>query len=473
MSNKHRIIALIALIIGASAPASGTAATPASIDISRSAVHRGFNSSETSISIADAGSGRELAGHLPDLALNPASCMKIITSTAALALLGPAHGYRTDFLTDRRFSGGTIGTLYVRGDGNPMLVNEDLMEIAGWLHEKGLRRITGGIAIDNSFFDSYEFPRKGGNETRAYTAKTAATSVNFNSVAVVVAPGARSGAPGVATTNPPTEYFRIVNKLVTGGRFRVDIAMKQDGDGEAIVVSGSIPPRAAEQQFYRSVTDPARYAGSVIKYMLEQNGIAVEGAVRPATTPAQATLLLYVPSKPMSEILREMNKRSNNFMAEQTLKHLGAVKYGAPGSTAKGVKALEEYLASIGIAKGGYTLENGSGLSAETRISARQLVRVLSAAYRNSSIRDAFMDSLSVLGIDGTTKSWRFAPDLTGRILVKTGTINSVSALAGYAPTASGKLAAFAILANGLPRGAWVAHVAELEVVRAITEAQQ
>lgn len=437
-------------------------------DFARAVNHRGFNLSRTSIAVASAETGKKIAEHSPDLVLNPASCAKIMTAATALSVLGPDYRLSTDFFADQSPRGGTIGTLYVRGTGDPMLTNEALGAMAADLYSKGIRRITSGVVVDNSYFDSYEYPRKMTGAGRAYTAKTAATAVNFNSVEIEVGPGAKAGRPGNAATVPPLDYFKIVNKLATGGKFRADMSLKPGDGREILTVAGRVPLKFTPQKFYRSVNDPAAYAAGVIQHFLKQVGIDAQGPVRAGAIPASAVKIASEPSRPLASLVAEMNKTSSNFMAEQILKHIGAVKFGAPGSTAKGVLAVEEYLVSIGIPRGTYTFENGSGLSEVTRVSADQLVKVLVASYKNPKTRRALMESFSVLGVDGTTKKWRFAPDLTGKVYVKTGTINGVSTLAGYAPTADGKVAAFAILANSLPRGVWSAHEAELQVVRAI-----
>ena len=446
-----------------------TAAAASALDISSSLGHPGFNRAQTSLSVVDAASGKELTGFQPDLKLNPASCSKILTSSTALAILGPDHRFLTHFYADRHPERGTIGTLYVAGQGDPMLVNEEITQLARHLAEKGIKRITDGIVVDNSYFDSYEYPRKQTGEGRAYTAKTAATAVNFNSLAVLVGPGAKNGAPADVQIDPPTNFYKIINKAVTGGKFRVAMALGSENGRPTVTVTGRVPLKFEPQKLYRSVSDPASLAGAVIGSWLREAGVEVGPAVREGRVPGNAVGIMTWESRPLYDIMSSMNKASNNFIAEQTLKHLGAAKMGAPGSTAKGVAVIEGYLASIGIPKGSYVVENGSGLSEETRISGRQLAEVLAAAYRNQSIRQPFIDSLSVLGVDGTTKRWRFAPDLAGRIQVKTGTLDGVSTLSGFAPLPDGRIAAFAILANGLPRGAWTAHEAEIEVVRAIT----
>lgn len=455
------VLAAIALLLFASVAAAA--------DISHELSHPGFNRAQTSIAVVDAASGKAIADHLPDLLLNPASCAKVFTSAAALGILGPGHRFTTNFYADRAPQGGTIGTLYIAGTGDPMLINEEIAQAAMELSRRGVRRITDGIVIDNSYFDSYEYPHKQTGEGRAYTAMTAATAVNFNSVVVVVGPGAKAGGPADVKLDPPSPFTKVVNKVVTGGKFRIAIALSEEKGQPVVTVTGRVPPKFQPQEQRRSVDNPATYAASVIGYWLTEAGISVGPNRREGKVPPGAHGLVAWESRPLSDIVSGMNKKSINFIAEQLLKHLGAVQFGAPGSTVKGVAAVEEFFDANGIPKGSYTLENGSGLSAITRVSARQLTQVLVAAYRNPQTRKALIDSFSVLGVDGTTRKWRFAPDLAGRIFVKTGTLDGVSTLAGYAPTADGRVAAFAILANALPRGAWTAHEAQLDVVRAIT----
>ncbi len=441
------------------------------IDIQGALGNPGFNPSRTSIVVADAATGRIMADYQPDLALNPASCAKILTSATALSLLGPNYHMSTGFYSDRPPVNGTTGTLYVSGNGDPSLVTEELWRMAQDLHSRGLRSVTGGITVDESFFDSHYYPHKSGNDGRAYTAQTGAVAVNFNSIGVTVGPGNRAGSAGTVELAPPVEGYKIVNKLVTRSKFAVSIAIKEDAEGETIIVTGRVPPGAAPQTFWRSVPDPVAYAGRVIAYVLTQNGISVQGPIRNGRVPSNAHTIAIEPSRSLAELVSDMNKHSNNFMAEQLLKHLGGARRGAPGSTEKGVDVVAEFLASVGIPRGTYDMENGSGLSDRTRISAEQLVKVLVAMYKNHSVRNEFISSLSVLGVDGTMKKWnRVASELSGVVYAKTGTLNNVSTLAGYVPMRDGRMAAFAILANGLPKGVWGAHQAELDVVRSIAE---
>lgn len=430
---------------------------------------KAFDTDHTSMAVLDAETGTTISSLNGQMALNPASCMKLITAASALSMLGPDYRFKTDFLSDALIASGTAGTLYVRGSGDPLLVSEELWRMARNLYDAGLRKVTGGIVIDDSYFDSYSVPKKAGNSHRAYAAKTSAVSVNFNSVTIGLAPG-HSGGPAIVTIEPPVDYFRLVNKLKTGGKHTAHISSSFAGGIETITVSGTIPSNLTPRDIYRSVADPSLYAASVFKYVLIQNDIQVSGNARRGKTPSGAALLTSEQSPPFSEIMRDMNKFSNNFIAEQVAKHLGAMRYGKPGSTAKGIEAMKDYLKSIGLHPDTYIIENASGLSSQTRLTAMQLANLLVATYRDFTIRPEFISSLSILGVDGTMRKWSFANDLRGLARAKTGTLGGVSTLAGYVPMKNGRMAAFAILANGLKHGGDAAHRAQLKFVKAISE---
>jgi len=463
MTRRH-IAAAAALLIAAIFPA----LLYAQVDISRTLASPKLNAGRTSVVVADAASGSVITQHMPDLALNPASCAKILTSLTALKTLGPDFRFKTVFASDRKPRDGTIGTLYVKGYGDPSLVNEELLKLGAHLRAFGIRRITGGIVIDNSFFDGFDYPRKGGNAGRAYTAPTSALAVNFNSVGVEVAP-TRSGRRSKVELKPPIDVYSVRNRVTTGGRTRLGVVMGGGSDGRTITASGRISSRVQPAVIWRSISEPVEYAGAVIAYQFRQAGIEVTGPVRSGRMPSGAHVVAEQFSRPLSEIVYDMMKLSTNFVAEQITKTLGAAVHGAPGSTAKGVRAIGDYLVSIGVPRGEIVLENGSGLSALSRISASQLVRVLIAAYNDELVRDEFVESLSILGVDGTMRSWtKMAPELAGIVHAKTGTLDGVSTLAGYVPMSGSRVAAFAILANGLPKGPWAAKEAQLEIVKSV-----
>lgn len=472
MSNRYRGIIRMKRYISAIAALALFIAPQAfaKIDITQPLLNPALNLEKTSIAIADATTGKMIGGHQADQQLNPASCMKIITSAAAFTMLGTDYHLSTDFYTDEMPErSGAIGTLYIYGSGDPMISNEDLARMAADLHSRGVNRITKGVVVDDSFFDSPYFPKKGG---RNNVSAISSLPINLNTMAVIVDPSPDGKNRIEITLDPPVDNIKIVNKVTYGKRFAVKVVPSKLGDQEILTVTGQISKKSGPQKYFRGVIDTALFAGFAFKHYFEKAGISIEGGVRKGAVPSGAYKIVSEPSKGLSEILTEMNKHSNNFIAEMMLKHLGAAKYGVPGSTEKGVRALQDYLSSIGIPQQSITLENGSGLSDKTRISAKDLVSVLTAAFNNFKIRDDFIKSLSVLGFDGTTRRWGFSRELGGAAYVKTGTLNGVSALAGFAPSANGKTVAFAILANGLQHGADAAHRAQVDIVKIISESQ-
>jgi D-alanyl-D-alanine carboxypeptidase/D-alanyl-D-alanine-endopeptidase (penicillin-binding protein 4) len=426
----------------------------------------------TGVAVVLVEDGRMLASINADTPLNPASCAKLITTAAALSQLGPDYRFETVFYADGPASQGSIHNLYIKGNGDPSFVTEELYRTAYELSKLGIKSISGDIVIDDTFFDGPYYPRKDmGSDNRAFTALTSAVAVNFNSVKFIIAPGNRMGRKAEISTEPPTSYINIINKVVTGNKFRLSIAPRYPGGGgETYVFSGTIPLKAPPQFFYRTLSDPVIYSGHAFKAVLGEFGITSNAGVRKGQVPQTASEILRVRSKPLSQIVRDMNKFSNNFIAEQITKHVGAVKKGRPGSTSKGTAAFGDYLSSIGVNPDEYVLENGSGLSSVNRISPKDTVKMLRMVYRNREIRSDFIDSLSVLGVDGTMEKWRSEHRLSGILRAKTGSLADVSALAGYIPTGSGKMAAFAIYTNGFKKGRLSARDAQLKIVSAITE---
>lgn len=429
-----------------------------------------FDPQRTAVFVAKPGDPQPIVSIQPDLLMNPASCVKIVTAAAALSTLGPDYRFTTKFQTDAPPEQGTIKNLYIRGDGDPFFVTQEIWRMLGRLRQVGIKQISGDLVIDESFFDAYTYPRQTDESKRAYAAATSAVAVNFNSISIMIAPGTKQGEAALVTIDPPNDYIQLKNEVKTGSKLNVKIDQSVGEDSEIVLVSGSIPLKTTAKAFYRNVFEPTLYAGSVIHSLLLQHGITVSGKIRGGKTPEGAHFLFQEPSKPLGLIIRDMNKFSNNFVAEQLLKHMGAVRKGEPGTTSKGVEVLQEYLALIGIPKGSYTVENGSGFSNVTRLSARQLVKVLTSAYEDFSIRPDLLASFSILGVDGTMKQWSHPSFLRGRVRAKTGTLGGVSSLAGYIPARDGEVEAFAILANGFRKGIIDARDAQIQLLVTILE---
>ncbi|MGB8932035.1 MAG: D-alanyl-D-alanine carboxypeptidase/D-alanyl-D-alanine-endopeptidase, partial [Anaeromyxobacteraceae bacterium] len=448
-----RTAALLAALL-ALAPPAGAGEPPRELKgaIDEILEKSALSGARVGIFVADVESGKVLYAHDADVLLNPASNVKLFTSAAALSRLGPAFRFETEFRVDAASRGkGKVRTLYVRGKGDPTLVTERLWAIAGDLAGLGLQRI-GELILDDGYFDGERvgpgFDQESGD--RAYLAPTGALSLNFNSVAIHAMPAEASGKPGRVTLEPQSDYFELVNRTRTveaGAIRRVVPSSAPSGARQRIVVEGRLPLGSRPAAIWRKIDDPRAYLGETLKRLLELRGVKV-GRVRAGVAPEGAKLLHVAESESLGEIVRRLNKTSNNFVAEQLLKTLGAEARGVPGSWASGIAAAEEFLAEAGLPRGSFVMRNGSGLNDANRFSARQTVTLLRAMWRRFPVAAEFLASLPVAGRDGTIR-WRMeGTDAEGKLRAKTGTLENVTALSGYVETVDRERLAFSIFVN-------------------------
>lgn len=406
------------------------------------------------VSVAEVESGRSLYGRNEAALFNPASNVKLVTTAAALALLGPEYRWKTVVFAEGPPQGGEVkGRLYLKGHGDPTLVVEDLWRIVADLWAAGVRRVSGDIAVDDSFFDATRtgpgFDQK--QEDAYYRAPNGAVSLNYNAVGVHVLPGAGDGAPAKVVIEPASPYFEIVNEARTTATARTNVTVEaKDGrDRTQLLVRGRIRAGDPGVIFKKRVGHPDLYTGYAFRELLARRGIKVVGQVVNATAPAEARMLIAPHySAPLGVAVRDVNKHSNNFMAEQLLKTLGAETGGRPGTWQKGVEAVATYLDKIGIPREAYKLTNGSGLYDSNRFSPLQLTSLLRAAYRDFRFSSDYLGSLALAGADGTI-GHRMAGGLAERyVRAKTGTLSGVSCLTGYAGAPGKAPLVFSILMN-------------------------
>ena len=409
----------------------------------------------TSILVESLESGETLYERDPDTLLNPASNVKLFTSAAALARLGPEYRFATEVLADALPAGGAVRSLYLRGRGDPTLVTERLWALAGDIAHRGVRAVRGDLVVDDGFFDAERegpgYDQERGD--RSYLAPVGALSLNWNVVGVEVGPGERVGDHGRVELEPASDYLVLENRTRTvraGSLRRVTATSTRLEDGrQRVSLEGRVPLASRDQILYRKIDDPPAYFGATLKRLLELRGVKVAGTVRHTSVPDRAVLLAVAESEPLGEIVRRLEKHSNNFVAEQILKTLGAERKGPPGSWAKGVEAVEDFLSEIGIPRGSYVMKNGSGLNDANRFSARQTVTLLRAMWQRFPLMAEFLAALPIAGRDGTT---RFRMESTdGRLRAKTGTLDNVTSLSGYVETAAHERLAFSILVNDFP----------------------
>ncbi len=413
----------------------------------------GLSQSKTSIQIVSLPEGEVLYELNPDLALNPASNAKLVTAAAALHELGPDFTFETDFYSDSRISrDGRLRNLWIKGFGDPLFITEELESIVKEFRAGGLREIDGNLFVDDTYFDRYNLITYLSDiHEKVYSVVTGPLSFNFNSIEIKARPASRLGDQPILALEPPTRYLTIQNEAKTSRRGSLAMleAEVTPSDGGELKIRGSLPRTIREYSFRRGILDPATYTGTVVMEALERSGVKLRGSLRREAVPGRALKIFSHTSPPLRVILKGMGKFSNNFIAEQLVKSLGALHFGPPGSTEKGLKVLRNYLASLGIPTHEFTLENGSGLSKSTRLSSAQLIQVLRDIYAQPW-SDDLISSLSIAGLDGTLRTRMQRSILRGKVLAKTGTLNGVSALSGYV-TEGRRPFAFSFVFNDFP----------------------
>jgi D-alanyl-D-alanine carboxypeptidase/D-alanyl-D-alanine-endopeptidase (penicillin-binding protein 4) len=410
--------------------------------------------------VVDDADGRVVFERGADQPLVPASNLKILTALAVLRVFGPAHVFTTrvyaDAAPDRE---GAVGTLYVRGGGDPGLTSEDYWRLAADLHRQGLRRVRGDLVIDDSLFDGERWhPSWKPTSARAYIAPVGALMANYSAYAVAVAGGDANGAPVAVAVDPPIGFFRVANQARTGPGKRLVVDRRATAGGnEEVVVSGAFA-RGAQRTFQRSVLDPSGYAASVLAMQLGAVGIEVKGGVRRAYVPEAARELIAFEGRPVSDVVRRFMKFSNNPIGEALIKSLSVSADGAPGSWKGGVAVVRRELEALGLPTAGLVQVDGSGLSYDDRATPRLFVAALREASSSFRYGPEFVASLPIGGTDGTLeKRARVAgPELRA----KTGLLTRVTALSGLARRADGRTLAFSVIVNGFRGGAGEAMAA-------------
>ncbi len=394
-----------------------------------------------------------------DKQLIPASVNKVVTAYAALKRLKPTATFKTTvFATGSIRDGNLLGDIFLKGGGDPSLVSERMWMLVNDLYRSGIRIISGNIVGDSSYFDFERNPdsRPKYLKDQAFAAPIGALSFNFNTTTIYVKAAEKPGVPPIVFIDPENPYIDVVNQALTGkaGSNNSLVAMRLDYVkgvlGDTVLLRGSLPLDAKESRFYRNIVNPGLYAGHMFKTFLEARGMKVQGNIIEGTVPENARQLMEFESLPLWQVIWGMNKFSNNFVADQLLKKLGADTWGAPGTLAKGLSAVEEALEDIGIKKGSYAMADGSGLTRDSHFSARQLLTVLRAAHKDFAISHEFVASLAIAGQDGSLRR-RFSSvkETDGTFLrAKTGSLDGVSSLAGYTVSGDGEDIVFVVLLN-------------------------
>jgi D-alanyl-D-alanine carboxypeptidase/D-alanyl-D-alanine-endopeptidase (penicillin-binding protein 4) len=408
------------------------------------------------ISVVDLETGEVLYERAADVPLNPASNAKLVTTAAALAKLGPEHRYSTQVFVEKdALADGVVrGKLYLQGGGDPALVSGEIYELAGQIEAAGITKLDGTILVDSGRYADEGFPpgfdQK--DEFASHRAPGGAMAVNYNTFEVHARPGKLVGEAPVLSSLPTVPGIELESKALTvaGNRNKLHVSSEQRNGKLVVTFHGEVGISNGPSSYRYPVSDPSRYAGELLLVALRQRGINVgKTTVDRGEVPRDAKLIATMRSEALSELCRAVNKWSNNFMAEQILRSL-APERGATADAA--LEQLRAYTVEIGMPQDGLVLGNGSGLYANNLISARALTHLLAHVYDDFRYRYDFMASLAIMGADGTTRSRLRESEARGFLRVKTGTLDEVSALSGYAGARGRDPIAFSILINDLDR---------------------
>ncbi|CAD5376456.1 D-alanyl-D-alanine carboxypeptidase [Pseudomonas sp. OF001] len=398
-----------------------------------------------------------------DRPVNPASTMKLVTTYAALELLGPTHQWKTAFYTDGPLRNGVLqGNLYLKGGGDPKLTMERLWLLLRDLRHAGVQQVQGDLVLERNHFRTdgqTPFDDDGGDRTKPYLVEPDALMVNLKTLRLIVRGEARGAA---VQAEPPIPYIRIDNRVkVTApatcpGWPQVTYNFQPQADGSLEVIAAGQIPEGCSGQRYLSLLDHPAFTGGTVRALWSELGGSISGQDRLGATPGNARLLAQAWSPDVVEIIRDINKYSNNTMARQLFLSIGA-RHRLPGDAndaAAAYRAIDQWLTRKGIRAPNLVLENGSGLSRRERISAREMAAMLHAAWKSPYAAE-FISSMPLAAMDGTLRKRMRNTPLAGNAHLKTGTLNNVRALAGYSRDAQGHTwAAVVILNHPRPWGA-------------------
>ncbi|MBT2336042.1 D-alanyl-D-alanine carboxypeptidase/D-alanyl-D-alanine-endopeptidase [Variovorax paradoxus] len=389
--------------------------------------------------------------------VNPASIMKLVTTYAALDLLGAAYSWSTPVYVDGTVSNGVLnGNLYIKGQGDPKLVLERAWLLLRRVQGLGITSVSGDIVLDRSAFDNTienDPAAFDGEPLRPYNASPDALLVNFKSVNMIFTPD-RGGQLARVSYEPPLASVSMQPTVALApgecGDWRA--ALKPDfSDPNRIRFLGALPAACGEKSWAVAYADPRTYGLRAIGGMWAEMGGRVGGQMRDGRVPAGLRPVFEFGSPPLSEVVRDINKYSNNVMAQQVFLTLGLTQKNR-GSFEASRSALGQWWRErIGTGEAPPVFDNGSGLSRDERISAAALGRMLQVAWR-SPLMPELVSSLPAMGVDGTLR--KRALRSGGAAHLKTGSLRDSAGMAGYVHGASGRRYVLVAIANGENAGA-------------------
>jgi D-alanyl-D-alanine carboxypeptidase/D-alanyl-D-alanine-endopeptidase (penicillin-binding protein 4) len=392
----------------------------------------------------------------PQVPVNPASIMKLVTTYAALDLLGPAFTWTTPVYVDGPVRNGVLeGNLYIRGQGDPTLVVERLWLLLRRVQGLGIQRIDGDIVLDRSAFEVADSDPSAfdGEGSRPYNAAPDALLINFKSVLMTFVPN-RATQTAQVSYEPPLAGVAMQPSVPLSAGECNDWRASLGGDFNdpaRIGFSGSFPAACGEKVWPVAYSNPRSYAARAVGGLWVEMGGRIKGVVRDGRVPSELRPAFEVASPPLAEVIRDINKYSNNVMAQQLFLTLGLQQKGQGSLEAARATLRQWWSDRIGSGEGQPVFDNGSGLSRDERISAASLAKMLQIAWR-SPLMPELVSSLPATGVDGTLRKRALRGG--GAAHLKTGTLRDAAGVAGYVHAASGRRYVVIAIANHANAGA-------------------
>jgi D-alanyl-D-alanine carboxypeptidase/D-alanyl-D-alanine-endopeptidase (penicillin-binding protein 4) len=391
--------------------------------------------------------------HRANADMNPASVMKLITTSAGLSMLGPDFTWRNRVFTDGTVKDGVLyGNMYLKGSGDPKLVVERLQSLIDEIMQKGLRDIRGDIILDGSVFDlSARNPASFDDEPlRPYNVAPQGLLLNFNAMLFKFTPDVARGEAKI-DSEPPLRNVQWSTSVPLSNAPCQDWRSQLKADfsnADHVRFAGAYPSACGEQKWPVAYVQPHTFAARMVQAMWLQAGGKLTGQTRDGLTPKRANFWLEATSLPLSEIVADINKFSNNVMAQQLFLTLSS-QQGTGNFEASRALVLQWWRQNLKD-QTLPVLENGSGLSREERSSAQALAALLQMGAR-SAYAQALQSSLAIAGVDGTVSRLKDRlPNSVaiGRAQLKSGSLRDVASLAGYVEGLSGQRYVFVVIVN-------------------------
>lgn len=425
------------------------------------------------VAIKSMKSGETLYTRNVSRSLIPASILKVITAESALLFLGPNFKFQTSFYTDATaFKDGVIkGNVYLVHSGDPTLTYKDLINLMDELKSHAVTRIDGNVYIDMTAYDQAIYgPGWIWDDTRyCYAAPISASIINHNCISFRIAPGKAVGNPA-SILESPHFFYSIQNSVVTKASSARSCALRLGTNADSsISVSGCLPRGRYAQGITTVISDTVEYNKAMLRTLFTKSGIEIRGVIAQGAAPANVAVLVTHESKPLSDLISTMLKKSDNIIAGSLFKKIGETYYNQPGSWENGSLAVAKILAEkIGVNCNGMSVLDGSGLSRYNHISSSQMLRVLDFAYHHDATNYEFISGLPVAGVDGTLK--HRLSNVAWKVRAKTGTMSGVNALAGYVVTQQKEPLAFVIIVNGRLGMGWQYRELQDRIVTLMTK---